>query len=89
MRRGHFRNAGKSVAGLPVPSAVAAHGEFDVAAKVPTALCPLIVVKGQRFHALAHDVAPLPARVLWRAVANVAAQAHVLVSAIDAVLSGI
>lgn len=36
--------------------------EFDVAAKVPTALCPLIVVKGQRYHALAHCAAPVPAK---------------------------
>lgn len=63
--------------------------EFDVAAKVPTALCPVIVVNGRRFHALAHYAAPLPAKVLRRAVHNVAAQAHALVSAIDAVLSGI
>ncbi|MCU0919541.1 MAG: CcdB family protein [Burkholderiaceae bacterium] len=63
--------------------------EIDVAAKVPTALCPVIVVKGQRLHALAHYAAPLPAKALRRAVDNVAAQAPALVSAIDAVLSGI
>jgi toxin CcdB len=63
--------------------------EFEVPAKVPTALCPVIVVKGRRFHALAHYAAPLPAKVLRRAVDNVAAQSHALVSAIDAVLSGI
>lgn len=63
--------------------------EFDVATKVPTALCPVIVVKGQRFHALAHYASPLPAKVLRRPVDNVAAQASALVSAIDAVLSGV
>jgi toxin CcdB len=63
--------------------------EFDVAARVPTALCPVILVKGQRFHALAHYAAPLPAKVLRRAVDYVASQAHALVSAIDAVLSGV
>lgn len=63
--------------------------EFEVAAKVPTALCPVIVVKGQRFHALAHYAAPLPAKVLRRPVDNVAVQSSVLVSAIDAVLSGV
>lgn len=63
--------------------------EFDVAARVPTALCPVILVKGQRFHALAHYAAPLPAKVLRRAVDNGATQVHVLVSAIDAVLSGV
>tara|TARA_R110001599_G_scaffold95967_1_gene248606 strand:- start:341 stop:658 length:318 start_codon:yes stop_codon:yes gene_type:complete len=57
--------------------------------KVPPALCPVIMVKGQRLHALAHYAAPLPAKVLRRPVDNVGAQASALVSAMDAVLSGI
>jgi toxin CcdB len=64
-------------------------GVLDVANKVPTALCPVIVVKGKRLHALAHYAAPLPAKVLRRPVDNVASQAGALVSAMDAVLSGI
>lgn len=63
--------------------------EPDAVNKVPTALCPVIVVKGRRLHALAHFAAPLPARLLRQAVDNVAAQASALVSAMDAVLSGI
>jgi len=59
------------------------------AGKVPTALCPVIMVKGKRLHALAHFAAPLPAKSLRRVVDNVAAQSSALVSAIDAVLSGI
>jgi toxin CcdB len=69
---------------LTMPLAV-----LDVSTKVPAALCPVITVKGKRLHALAHYAAPLPAKVLRRPVDNVAAQASVLVSAIDAVLSGI
>jgi toxin CcdB len=69
---------------LTVPLAV-----LDAVTKVPTVLCPIIIVKGQRLHALAHYAAPLPAKVLKRPVDNVAAQASALVSAIDAVLSGI
>ena len=69
---------------LAMPLAV-----LDGETKVPTALCPVISVKGQRLHALAHYVAPLPAKSLKRRVDNVAAQASALVSAIDAVLSGI
>lgn len=61
----------------------------DASAKVPTALCPVIVVKGKRLHALAHYAAPLPSRLLRRPVDSVAAQASALISAIDAVLSGI
>jgi len=63
--------------------------ELDIAVKVPTALCPVIVVNGKRLHALAHYAAPLPARLLKRPVDNVAAQASALVSAMDAVLSGL
>ena len=69
---------------LTMPLAV-----LDVATRVPTSLCPVIVVKGQRLHALAHYAAPLPAKLLKRPVDNVAAQASALVSAMDAVLSGL
>lgn len=69
---------------LTIPLAVP-----DAAVKVPTALCPVITVKGQRVQALAHYVAPLPAKVLKRPLANVASQASALVSALDAVLSGL
>lgn len=63
--------------------------EFTAGTKVPMALCPVIVVKGQRLHALAHYAAPLPAKLLKRPVDNVAAQGSALVSALDAVLSGV
>jgi len=44
---------------LTVPLALA-----DAAFKVPTALCPIIAVKGKRMPTLAHYAAPLPAK-LW------------------------
>jgi len=69
---------------LTVPLAVA-----DSAIKVPTALCPVITVRGQRMYALAHYAAPLPAKLLRRAVDNVSVQGSALVSAIDTVLSGV
>jgi toxin CcdB len=69
---------------LTMPLAV-----LEFAGKVPTSLCPIIMVKGKRLHALAHYAAPLPAKVLRRPVDNVAAQASSLVSALDAVLSGV
>jgi len=69
---------------LTIPLAV-----LDVATRVPTALCPVIMVKRQRLHALAHYAAPLPEKFLKRPVDNVASQASALVSALDAVLSGI
>lgn len=69
---------------LTIPLAV-----FDSATKVPTALCPVIVVESRRLQALAHYAAPLPAKLLRRPVGNVAAQASALVSAMHVVLSGI
>lgn len=62
---------------------------YDSQRKVPNVLCPTITVKGKRFHALAHFAAPLPAKALKRPLANVKAQGDVLVSAIDAVISGV
>jgi toxin CcdB len=59
------------------------------AGKVPTALCPIMTVNGERLHALAHYAAPLPAKLLKRPVDNVSTQASALVAAVDAVLSGI
>jgi toxin CcdB len=61
----------------------------DVATKAPTTLCPVIMVKGKRMQALAHYAAPLPVKVLRRPVDNVAVQASTLISAMDALLSGI
>jgi len=62
---------------------------LDAAVKAPAVLCPVITMKGRRLRALAHYAAPLPTAALRRPVDNVAAQASALVSAMDAVLSGI
>jgi toxin CcdB len=69
---------------LTMPLAIA-----DTALKTPISLCPIVLVKGKRCHALAHFAAPLPAKLLRKPVANVAAQGSALVSAMNAVLSGI
>jgi toxin CcdB len=69
---------------LTVPLAVP-----DASTKAPTALCPVLTVKGKHYLALAHYAAPLPSKLLRRPVDNVAAHANALVSAIDAALSGI
>jgi toxin CcdB len=69
---------------LTMPLAMA-----DTSINTPTSLCPVVMVKGQRFNALAHFAAPLPAKLLRRPVANVAAQGSALVSAMDMVLSGV
>ena len=62
---------------------------LDAITRIPTALCPVITVKGKRLHALAHYAAPLPAQALRRPVDNVVAQASALVAATDKIPSGI
>ena len=57
--------------------------------KTPTALSPVVMVKGQRLNALAHFAAPMPTKLLRKPVANIAAQGSALVAALDTVLSGI
>jgi toxin CcdB len=69
---------------MTIPLAV-----FNESLKSPAALCPVITVKGKRFTALAHYAAPLPAKLLRKRVDNVALQASELISAMDAVLSGV
>ena len=64
-------------------------GHWFSARLLKSTLAPTEVVKGKRLHALAHYAAPLPAKLLRRRIDNVAAQGSVLVSAMDAVLSGI
>jgi toxin CcdB len=49
----------------------------------------VVVIQSDLLDALAHYAAPLPARLLRRPVDNLATQASVLVSALDAVLSGV
>jgi toxin CcdB len=44
--------------------------ELDSAINVPTALCPVITVKGKRLHAQAHSATPLPAKGLRRVIDN-------------------
>ena len=57
--------------------------------KSPTALSPVVMVKGQRLNALAHFAALMPTKLLRKPVANIAAQGSALVAALDTVLSGI
>jgi toxin CcdB len=69
--------------GLTMPMAA-----MTFAGRVPSALCPLMMVKGQQMHALVHFAAPLPVKLLREPVNNVAAQASALVAAMGGVLSG-
>jgi len=63
--------------------------KIDFADKVPEKLCPLVTVSGQKLRALAHYAAPLPARSLRQMVGNLSPQSHLLIAAMDVVLSGV
>ena len=62
---------------------------LDFADKVPEKLCPLVTVSGQKLRALAHYAAPLPARSLRQMVGNLSPQSHLLIAAMDVVMSGV
>lgn len=69
---------------LVVPLATMAFAD-----KVPEKLCPLVTVNGQKLRALAQYAAPLPARSLRQVVGNLSPQSHLLIAAMDVVLSGV
>jgi len=62
---------------------------LEFADKVPEKLCPLVTVSGQKLRALAHYAAPLPARSLRQMVGNLSPQSHLLIAAMDVVISGV
>jgi toxin CcdB len=62
---------------------------LEFADKVPEKLCPLVTVSGQKLRALAHYAAPLPARSLRQMVGNLSPQSHLLIAAMDVVMSGV
>lgn len=58
------------------------------AAKLPVNLCPAVHVEGEALSLMAHQAAPLPARLLKKPVASIAHRAGEVAAAMDAVLSG-
>lgn len=62
---------------------------LEFADKVPEKLCPSVMVNGQKLRALAHYAAPVPVRSLRQMVGNLSSQSHLLIAAMDVVLSGI
>jgi len=62
---------------------------LEFADKVPEKLCPLVTVSGQKLRALAHYAAPLPTRSLRQMVGNLSPQSHLLIAAMDVVMSGV
>jgi toxin CcdB len=57
--------------------------------EVPRRLCPSIVVKGQIHLLIPFEAAPLDKRFLKRRVASIRERANDIVSAADAVISGV
>ena len=62
---------------------------FGFAENVPEKLCPLVTVNGQQLRALAHYAAPMPVRSLRQWVGNLSPQSHLLIAAMDVVISGV
>jgi toxin CcdB len=59
------------------------------ARKFPASLCPVFEIRGEPLLLMAHQAAPLPARLLGKPVLSVAHRSSEVVAAMDAVLSGI
>ena len=58
------------------------------AARLPVALCPSIEVQGEPLLLMAHQAAPVPARLLRGRVASIAHRSSEVAGAMNAVLSG-
>ena len=70
---------------MVVPLAVTGLADKDL----PRRLCPVLVVRGQSLMLVPFEAAPLAKRLLKARIASVKDRAHDIVSAMDAVLSGI
>ena len=68
-----------------MPLAVTGLADKDL----PRRLCPVLVVRGQSLMLIPFEAAPLAKRLLKARIASVKDRAHDIVSAMDAVLSGI
>lgn len=58
------------------------------AAKLPVNLCPAVQIEGEALSLMAHQAAPLAARLLKKPIASIAHRAGEVAAAMDAVLSG-
>jgi toxin CcdB len=67
------------------PLAVTSMRRLDL----PARMCPMLEVKGELYALLIQESAPILSRALRHPVANLRDQAHRIVDAIDAVISGI
>ena len=70
---------------MVVPLAVTGLADKDL----PRRLCLVLVVRGQSLMLIPFEAAPLAKRLLKARIASVKDRAHDIVSAMDAVLSGI
>lgn len=57
--------------------------------EIPARLCPSFTVKGQKVSLVSYQAAPISKKLLKKPVASLASQAHEIIAAIDAVLSGV
>lgn len=57
--------------------------------ELPRRLCPVFNIKGQTFMLVPFEAAPLDKRLLKAEIASLREQSHAVISAMDAVLSGV
>lgn len=58
-------------------------------AQMPRRLTQALLVDGERLYPASHLCAPLPARLLKDVIRSAAEEAHVVLDALDAVISGV
>ena len=56
---------------------------------LPRGLCPVFNIDGDAVVLIPHEAGPIEARLLKRRTASLRAQAHEIVAALDAVVSGV
>ncbi|CAM3797959.1 CcdB family protein [Polynucleobacter brandtiae] len=57
--------------------------------KIPRRLCPLINIDGKKLMLMPHEAAPLDKKILKRKIGSAKSQSSEILSAMDAVTSGI
>lgn len=58
-------------------------------ARLPTSLCPQVIVKGEMLSLMPHLAAPMPVKLLKKPVASLVHRASEIAAAMDAVFSGL
>ncbi len=77
------------LSGLPTRLVIPLQATQGDPIEIPARLCPSFTVKGQRVSLVGYQAAPISRRLLKKPVASLASQAHEIIAAMDAVISGV